>query len=237
MAVGFRVAFDVSVRIQANTQMSPTILPKLLQSQIHRQRVAPNYHLFLPCQLLGDLILRLGTTLHGGSTAGSSKLRQATQTLAGAVKAAPQPNWRRNSPALGGEIAEDLAVDESLHGLLPGHPPITGCCVPSLLDGGGWHGGLERSRQTHFGRDRLASEQVQHTKANCRLRPNPGAHVQRGLMLTYKSVESPHVVVMLHAGYAMLLLRRLSTAPDTLECQSDTHSFGAGRLILSLQVQ
>lgn len=37
----------------------PTILPKLLQSEIHR-RVAPNYHLFLPCQLLGDLILRLG---------------------------------------------------------------------------------------------------------------------------------------------------------------------------------
>lgn len=42
-------------------------------------------------------------------------------------------------------------------------------------------------------------------------------------MLTYKSVESPHVAVILHAGYAMLLLRQLSTAPDTLECQSDTH--------------
>lgn len=109
MAVSFRVAFDVSVRIHANTQTfgrarpitAPTILPKLLQSQNSPTTCGAklSFTSALPASGGPDP----ATTLYGGSTAGSSKLRQATQTLAGAVKTA-QPNWRRNSSALGGKL-------------------------------------------------------------------------------------------------------------------------------------
>lgn len=95
-----------------------TILPKLLQSQIHRRPVAPNYHLFLPCQLLGDLILRL---------------RWMEEALPGVPNSDKllDTGWSGES-SNSAQLTEELPA---LGGKLPNIWPIIDCCVHRCLLG------------------------------------------------------------------------------------------------------
>lgn len=178
MAVGSRIALDVSVRIQANAQPDAglALLPKLLQPQFPEPSVAPNYLFILPCQFLGDLILRL---------------RWMEEALPGVAN--PDKlfdiGWSGESSS-SAQLAEELsALGAKLPKIWPLTNPSIGCCRATrqsiaavcIVDCWGWlaMAVLSDLAKLILGETRSASSHVQHTKANCRLRHNSGAHIQR----------------------------------------------------------
>lgn len=136
-------------------------------------------------------------TLDGETLPGPPNSDKLLDVLAEAVKAvATLTNWLAEElSSLEQKIAEDLAVYEALHWLLPGLPPINVFCVHRCLVGGGWQWRSSAISPNSFWGETRSAPKVQHTEANCRRRHDP-----KYLVLTYKRLESPHVVVKLHAG-------------------------------------